>query len=253
MAEKKYELIGKLENLGPFQLFFTLSCAEKRWNENVTTFLQDHKIEYYVENSKEYCTIDGISMEEFLQREENLTKHEFIRKNILTTTLNFNNRVQEFIKNIVMNKHSPLAVEYYSYRVEFQLCGAAHIHGTIWVNWMNIAEKMIKTNLFANNENHDPDDVETMIKEKVEIFKKAFEQMRNEELGMGSIVDDDEHKKIIDALVEFTDWCVSCSLKDPTTRDLVMDVNNHKHLLNHAKNMVQNANMVFLDFLLPRH
>ena len=126
-----------------------------------------------------------------------------------------------------MNKHSPLAVEYYNYRVEFQLRGAAHIHGTIWVNWMDIAEKMVKTNLFANNENHDPDDVETMIKEKVEIFKKAFEQMRNEELGMGSIVDDDEHKKMIDALVEFTDWCVSCSLKDPTTRDLVMDVNNH--------------------------
>ena len=37
--KKRYELIGKLENLGPFQLFFTLSCAEKRWNENVTTFL----------------------------------------------------------------------------------------------------------------------------------------------------------------------------------------------------------------------
>ena len=50
-----------------------------------------------MENSKEYCTIDGISMEEFLQREENLTKYELIRTNILTTTLNFNNCVQEFI------------------------------------------------------------------------------------------------------------------------------------------------------------
>ena len=28
--KKKYELIAKLENLGPFQLFFTLSCADKR-------------------------------------------------------------------------------------------------------------------------------------------------------------------------------------------------------------------------------
>ena len=27
--KKRHELIGKLENLGPFQLFFTLSCAEK--------------------------------------------------------------------------------------------------------------------------------------------------------------------------------------------------------------------------------
>ena len=121
--KRRYELLSKIENIGPFQLFFTLSCAEKRWSENFTTFLQDHDITYVVKNSKESCYIDGIPLEEFLQKEENMTTHEYIRQNILTTTLNFNNRVQEFIKNIVMNKDSPLAVSYYNYRVEFQRRG----------------------------------------------------------------------------------------------------------------------------------
>ena len=30
----KYEMIARLDNLGPFQLFFTLSCADMRWTEN---------------------------------------------------------------------------------------------------------------------------------------------------------------------------------------------------------------------------
>ena len=30
----KYEMMAKLDNLGPFQFFFTLSCADKLWEEN---------------------------------------------------------------------------------------------------------------------------------------------------------------------------------------------------------------------------
>ena len=41
--KKRYELIAKMENLGLFHLFFTLSCGEKRYNENFTTFLKGHK------------------------------------------------------------------------------------------------------------------------------------------------------------------------------------------------------------------
>ena len=139
--------------------------------------------------------------------------------------MNFNNRVQEFMKTIVMNKNSPLAAEYYNYRVEFQFRGAGHIHGTLWINWKDIAEKMVKKNLLSDGNMHDPAEIERMINEKVEIFEKAFAQMRNEELGISENIDSDEHQKMIDALVEFNDWCVSCSLKDPTTRDLVLEVN----------------------------
>ena len=82
---------------------------------------------------------------------------------------------------------------------------------------------------------HDPAEIERMINEKVDIFEKAFAQMRNEELGISENIDSDEHQKMIDALVEFNDWCVSCSLKDPTTRDLVLEVNKHQHFTKSCK------------------
>ena len=37
----KYEMLAKLENLGSFQLFFTLSCADMRWQENFAAILRD--------------------------------------------------------------------------------------------------------------------------------------------------------------------------------------------------------------------
>ena len=106
--KKKYELIARLENLGPFTFFSTLSCADKRWNENFTSLLQDHEIIHTVKNGLEECFLDGYPLYEFLLQHE--SKHEFIRKNILTATLNFNHRVQEFIKNIIMNKKGEMCV-----------------------------------------------------------------------------------------------------------------------------------------------
>ena len=35
----KLEMLAKLENFGPFYLFYTLSCGDMRWNENFTTIL----------------------------------------------------------------------------------------------------------------------------------------------------------------------------------------------------------------------
>ena len=37
----KYERQAKLENLGPFQFFFTLSCADSRWDENFSSILRN--------------------------------------------------------------------------------------------------------------------------------------------------------------------------------------------------------------------
>ena len=35
----RYDMIAKLEQLGPFQFFYTLSCADKRWDENLATLI----------------------------------------------------------------------------------------------------------------------------------------------------------------------------------------------------------------------
>ena len=54
---------------------------------------------------------------------------------MLNATLTFNHRVKMFIKNIVMSKGSPMPIQYYSYKVEFALRGAGHIHGVLWMDW----------------------------------------------------------------------------------------------------------------------
>ena len=120
--KKKNELIAKLENLGPFHLFFTLSCADKRYEENFSALLQDEKITYELRDGKEHCLINGKDIDTFLK--ENESKHEFIRKNVLTATRNFNHKVKSFIRNIIMNDMGDLCAKFYNYRVEFQMRGA---------------------------------------------------------------------------------------------------------------------------------
>ncbi len=137
--QKKYELLAKMEQLGPFQMFFTLSMADKRWEENFTAILAQRgcKISFHpAKNSKftyesDRVFIDDIPIEEYLANEN---RNDLLRKNILTLTRNFDHRVKAFIRHIVRGPNNPLRVAYYTYRVEFQVRGAAHVHGVLWLD-----------------------------------------------------------------------------------------------------------------------
>lgn len=48
----RYELIARLENLGPFTFFFTLSCADLRWPENFSALLKDVVVSYDATNDE---------------------------------------------------------------------------------------------------------------------------------------------------------------------------------------------------------
>ena len=41
--QTRSDLVAKVEQLGPFHIFFTLSCADKRWSEIFTTILKINK------------------------------------------------------------------------------------------------------------------------------------------------------------------------------------------------------------------
>ena len=45
------ELFAKIENLGPFHIFWTLSCGDTRFPENFTCLLQDQEILYTKESA----------------------------------------------------------------------------------------------------------------------------------------------------------------------------------------------------------
>ena len=45
-------MLAKLDNLGPFHFFFTLSCADKRWDENISSILQRIEEDISVEGNE---------------------------------------------------------------------------------------------------------------------------------------------------------------------------------------------------------
>ena len=138
----KYEMLAKLENLGPFQFFFTLSCADSRWDENFSSIMRSlgRKIRYKFDSkgSEETMVItednQEIKLNAYLEDHVNKSLHEIIRTNIMNATRNYNHRVKAFIKEIIMDKSNPMSVKHYSTKVEFQGRGASHNHGTLWVD-----------------------------------------------------------------------------------------------------------------------
>ena len=188
-------MIARLEQLGPFQFFFTLSCADKRWAETMTSIFQlkGHKIQWTFDNSIHdfNIQIDNIPLQEFLQ-DYNL--HNLIKENVLLLTRSFDKRVTEFIKHIIMGTNSPMNIQYYNYRVEFQLRGAGHIHGVLWCDMQQL-----------NEQYQGIPDIFTKLKEDQKL-------VNNEEL----------------MLVQFIDNFISCSLDTPI-KEIVQEVQTHNH------------------------
>ena len=123
----RFELYAKIENLGPFDMFFTLSCADVRWPENFTSILDGQTVTYTNEHGDKKIFVDGETLECFLAAYP--TKHNMIKTNLLNATLNFQHRLKMFIKHIVMSKTASLSIIFYNYRIEFQFRGAPHAHG----------------------------------------------------------------------------------------------------------------------------
>ena len=141
----KFEMFAKLDNLGPFHFFFTISCADIRWNENFSTILRklnisiqyefdgkgEEKVNVKFENKgKERI----VSLETYIKESMDPSYHELLRTHVGTATRIYNNRVKSFMRDIVMDKNNPMCVQFYTTKVEFQGRGAPHNHGTIWVD-----------------------------------------------------------------------------------------------------------------------
>ena len=145
----KYEFLAKLDNLGPFQFFFTLSCADMRWPENYAAILMEegHTVRIEIQENKTYVWIikdDGSpeqSLEDYMSENKKDSKSKMIQGNVITATRFFQHRIKNFIDKIMMGKRNPMNVKYYSYKVEFQARGAGHVHGTLWLD-MNKVEML---------------------------------------------------------------------------------------------------------------
>ena len=127
----KYEILAKIENLGPFHLFFTLSCADMRWDATFATILSEMGYSVMFIKTEEdglprahvkvkTSSGDWKPLEQFLKEDLAESRHELIRGNVVMATRYFHHRVKSFIRTIVMAKSNPMNVKNYTYKVEFQ-------------------------------------------------------------------------------------------------------------------------------------
>ena len=127
-----------------------------RWEENFGAILQDKgwDVKYTLSKDEEgnWDTIVEVRknkednykpMKSFIEDDIEETLHELVRDNVMTATRYFQHRVKQFIRTVMMGKNNTMNVKYYTYKVEFQDCGAGHIHGTLWLSLDKI-EKLEK-------------------------------------------------------------------------------------------------------------
>ena len=213
----RYEMYADIDNLGGFQCFWTLSCADLRWEETISKALRDEGLEvrYSTDGFQSAEELEGVkghvevkslasgvwmSLPEFLEQDANKSRHEYVRENVLSLTRCFNQRVKAFIREIVMAKDNPMRVYKYSYKTEFQNRGAPHVHGVLWMDM----EKLEKTGF--------------------EGLKEAYAQLRKE---------DGVTQKHVNVLAKFVDAMTTVSLCPAEVGELVAsrakETQNHHH------------------------
>ena len=159
----KMEMMARLDNFGPFHAFFTVSCADYRWTENVVAVLRQRGISVR-------CTIDSdqeeiyevytdeengwMPINDYVANKMDETVHDLLKKNVVTATRNYQQRVQALMTNIVKHPSNPLSVKHYASKLEFQARGAGHHHGVLWLDIERI-ERKVDTHLL--NPEIDPD------------------------------------------------------------------------------------------------
>ena len=196
-------MLAKLDNFGPFHIFYTLSCGDMRWDENFTSILREkgynitwtandgcldqcQEVKIEVESIKEDVK-KHVELREFLQKEVDESLHEFIRTNVFIATRNFMHRLKTFRKEIMTGENNPMAIENWSDKMEFQGRGAAHIHGVAWCNLARVSQmlnmekkehegKPDKENDVGDESDHDNEDDE-YFDQKCDL-DKAFDKLR---------------------------------------------------------------------------
>ena len=114
-----YDLLGMIRQLGACTWFLTLSAADLKWTDTIRIIAQQQGIILTEE------AIANLSWEE---------RCHWLRTNPVTAARHFDDRVQKFMKHILLNKNlNPLGkIIDYKYRIEFQQRGSPHLHMLAW-------------------------------------------------------------------------------------------------------------------------
>ena len=116
----KRDLYAVIRQLGPAQLFLTLSAAETRWPHLLNILSQ---------------TVDGTVLTQ--EEVQNITwshKCRLISSDPVTCARHFDFCVQQFFNSFLKHSQSPFGtLKDYWYRIEFQHRGSPHLHCLLWI------------------------------------------------------------------------------------------------------------------------
>ena len=96
----KYEVLAKLDNFGPFQLFFTLSCADMRWDANFVTIMMErgYHLNMRMQTTAGHWSVipeartthgDWKPIDKFIKEDVDESFHELICGNVVMATRYF--------------------------------------------------------------------------------------------------------------------------------------------------------------------
>ena len=169
------EIYARMEQLGPFHLFYTLSCAEMRWPsvlaEVLRTIVKGIEICYpdkwdgkaesiLIKTSKEVQTAINKKYGQHPTKEINLEIYkvwylhqkkismtDLVKDHFILITRIFNKRVKDFHTEVMKKK----GIVNYCYRVEFQMRGLPHIHGVAWLDKETTKDCLNEEGLFRED------------------------------------------------------------------------------------------------------
>ena len=184
------EIYARMQQLGPFHLFYTLSCAEMRWPSviaEVLRTLEKGKIEICYPKENWDGNMESIIIQTFDKSETSIklwweknqellelpkvTKHlnllvyhkwylqqkkmsmtDFLKDHFILISRIFNNRVKAFHTEVMKKK----GIKNYCYRVEFQMRGLPHIHGVAWLDQEMTKDCLDENGLFREDKEGEP-------------------------------------------------------------------------------------------------
>ena len=233
-------MFAKLDNFGPFHFFFTLSCADLRWDENFAAILREKNVtmNYMIEDDEEGNPTTMVYVEyekngktntkkirEYIEEEIDESFHESIRGHVLLATRYFNHRVKAFMKDIVMGGGNPMHVDKFTYKTEFQERGAGHVHGTLWVK-IHVIEKLRKLpdGSLISKAQYEKRNCSTPFTKPFKGITRAFNKFKN-----GGELEPEEEKAVVNFIDQYTTVSLCEAEVGARVVKIVKEVNQHHH------------------------
>ena len=110
--------VAMVKQLGIPTWFMTLSCADLRWPELFQIIARTQGKNMTDEQAEALSYNERCSM---------------LNLNPVVVAKHFQHRVETFFTELLLNQRNPIGkINYYAFRIEFQMRGSPHLHALIW-------------------------------------------------------------------------------------------------------------------------